>query len=389
MRLERHWEKGIKAIYLNSMLRNMAGAVAGIFLPIYIYQWGGLKAVAVLVLLERGLVTMNSLLLGKFVVKIGYKWSVLLSSLLFALFYILIASFSLSYQLIVVISVVTSLIIPLYWLPRLSIMAVDGDKKDMGEEVGLLQLVEKASSILGPLLGGVVLSIFGFKYLFVLVAILSIISSVPIFFVRNYQLTDGVSIKGFINYLMDPKNRHLIIAFWGQGWANLVDAYFWPIYFFLAIGSFTIFGGIASLTFATSTIMVFVAGKLFDVLRSKKGSQDENEYTLSTIVVSMIQLARPFIKGVMGLFALDTVFSLVLPFWSIDYDSYLYNAGKKNGGALVFYTYREIWYSLSRFVGGSILLISFIFGVSWWSWVLIFTMGGIGTLLTLGMQKES
>jgi len=27
----------------------MAGAIAGIFLPIYIYQWGGLKAVAVLV----------------------------------------------------------------------------------------------------------------------------------------------------------------------------------------------------------------------------------------------------------------------------------------------------------------------------------------------------
>ena len=387
MRLSNHWEKGIKAIYLNSMLRNMAGAISGIFLPIYVYQWGGLGAVAVMVLLERGLMAVNSLVLGKLVVKIGYKWSVLVSNLLLALNYFLIANFSLSYELIVMVSVVSSLMTPLYWLPRLSIMTVDGDKDEMGVEVGLLQLVEKTSSILGPLLGGVILSVFGFRDLFILVALLTVFSGVPILFIKNHSLRDGVSVKGFWGWLTDKTNNHLVVSFWGQGWANLVDAYFWPIYFFLAVSDFTIFGGLSSLTFALSTIMVFVAGKLFDVLRRKRGRQDENEYLVSTAIVSLIQMIRPMVKSMVGLFGLDAIFSLVLPFWSIDYDSYLFAAGKRSGRSLVFYTYREIWYSFSRFVGGSILFMMFYFGLGNW-WV-IFGMGALGTLLTMGMQKES
>lgn len=405
MRLSNHWEKGlsnhhhsldgVRAIYINSMIRNLAGSISGIFLPLYIYQWGvasggmayGLMITSFMVLLERGLICLSSIALGRVVSKLGYKWSVMASSVLMSLYYYVAAQFGMSIATIILLSILASILTPLYWLPRLSMLSGDGQIEEMGSEVGMVQLTEKISSVLGPLLGGIILGFFGFRYLFVLVSVLSVFSSIPIFFVKNYLIADGISLGGFFRWLKDGANRHLVISFWGQGWANMVDACYWPIYLYLVVGSFTLMGGLSTITFAISALMTVVAGKLFDRLRKKRGSEDEREYGLSTAVVAGMQMLRPIFRNVWSLFSLDSLFSVAIPFWSIDYDSYLFAAGKRSGRSLVFYTYREIWYSFSRFVGGSILFMMFYFGLgSWW---VIFGMGALGTLLTVGMQKES
>ncbi|MFZ2201770.1 MAG: hypothetical protein WAV56_00040, partial [Microgenomates group bacterium] len=63
-----------------------------------------------------------------------------------------------------------------------------------------------------------------------------------------------------------------------------------------------------------------------------------------------------------------------------------YSAGKRAKSVLEFFTYREVIYSLSRVVGPMILLL--FVGTSYFWWI-VFGLGSLGTLLTLGMQKES
>ena len=75
-----------------------------------------------------------------------------------------------------------------------------------------------------------------------------------------------------------------------------------------------------------------------------------------------------------------------LPFWGVDYDAYLYTAGKRARSVLEFFTYREVLYSLSRVVGPMILLLFVGSNYFWW---VVFGLGSVGTWLTLGMQKES
>ena len=93
MRLSNHWHEsiqrhpfkvdGVRAIYVNSMLRGMAYAISGIFLPLYVYNWGvgmggiryGLGVTFLMVILERIILGLATISFGKLVARMGFKWS--------------------------------------------------------------------------------------------------------------------------------------------------------------------------------------------------------------------------------------------------------------------------------------------------------------------------
>lgn len=405
MRLSNHWYRsvrrhpfkvdGVRAIYVNSMLRGMAYAVSGIFLPLYVYNWGvgiggvryGLGVTLLMVILERIILGFATVSFGKLVAKMGFKWSVFASSILLTIYFYLAANAQLNIYTLMILTILSASFIPLYWLPRLSIMSEDGKSEEIGGEAGTLQLLERVSSISGPILGGVILGLFGFKYLFILAMVLIILSSFPILFIKNHPIDDGISWEGFWGWSKDIKNRHLLYSFIGQGWADLSEIV-WPIFFFVAIGSFALLGGVSSMALAVSSIMTFLAGRIFDKLRKRKGKFDEREYVISTTVYSLLNGIRPVFTSVWGVSTIYGLINVVAPFWSVDYDSYTFSAGSRSGRPLVFYTYREAWYSFSRIVGALVCLV-FLVMTDVHIWWFIFAFGGIGTLLTMGMQKES
>ncbi len=372
----------------------MAGSMVAIFFPAYVFLWGfeagglvlGLRVLILSLVIERGGVFLLAGPLGRLVNRIGFRLSILLSSLLLSLWFILPAVFPRSLALIIVLSVVAALLIPVYWLARLSILSLDGNKNSYGGEVSFLALLDQAALILGPFVGGVLVATAGFGLLFAAATFICLLSAVPIFFVGDYQIKDGISLKGFEKWLENKKERHLQWSFIGQGLANMVDANFWPLYVYLVVGSFTLLGAMTSIAFALSAVTIYLAGRLFDKKRALGGTEDEKEYTLATIFLGLLTLLRPLLRNVLGLLSFDAVFRMSLPFWGVDYDAYLYSAGKRAKSVLEFFTYREVIYSLSRVVGPMILLL--FVGTSYFWWI-VFGLGSLGTLLTLGMQKES
>mgnify|MGYP001578586013 CR=1 FL=1 len=404
MILEHYWHRkqlgraikisGVRALYLNNLLRGMAGSMVAIFFPAYVFLWGfeagglvlGLRVLILSLVIERGGVFLLAGPLGRLVNRIGFRLSILLSSLLLSLWFILPAVFPRSLALIIVLSVVAALLIPVYWLARLSILSLDGNKNSYGGEVSFLALLDQAASILGPFVGGVLVATAGFGLLFAVATFICLLSAVPIFFVGDYRIKDGISLKGFEKWVENKKERHLQWSFIGQGLANMVDANFWPLYVYLVVGSFTLLGAMTSIAFALSAVTIYLAGRLFDKKRALGGTEDEKEYTLATIFLGLLTLLRPLLRNVLGLLSFDAVFRMSLPFWGVDYDAYLYSAGKRAKSVLEFFTYREVIYSLSRVVGPMILLL--FVGTSYFWWI-VFGLGSLGTLLTLGMQKES
>jgi len=404
MILEHYWQRqavhqvvkisGVRALYLNNLLRGMAGSMVAIFFPAYVFLWGfesggltfGFRVLILSLVIERGLVFLLAGPLGRLVKRIGFKMSILLSSLLLSVWFILPAIFPRSLVLIIALSVVAAILIPIYWLARLSILSLDGDKDRYGGEVSFLALLDQASSILGPFVGGVLVAISGFGLLFGVATFVCLLSAIPIFFVGDYQIKDGISLKHFEKWAQNKKERHLHWSFIGQGLANMVDANFWPLYVYLIVGSFAVLGALTSISFALAAVAIYLAGRLFDKKRALGGVEDEKEYTLATIFLGLLTLLRPLIRSVLGLLSFDAVFRMSLPFWGVDYDAYLYTAGKRARSVLEFFTYREVLYSLSRVVGPMILLLFVGSNYFWW---VVFGLGSIGTWLTLGMQKES
>lgn len=404
MRLEHWWHRGVlrnevkisgvRALYLNNLLRGMAGSMVGIFFPAYVFLWGfetgglilGFRVLILSLVVERGLIFFLAGPLGRLVNRIGFKMSILLSCFLLSIWFILPAIFERSLPLIIVLSVVAGILIPIYWLARLSILSLDGDKNDYGGEVSFLSLLDHVSSILGPFVGGVLVATSGFGLLFAAATFISLLAAVPILFVGDYKIEDGISVQGFKKWLGNRKERHLHWSFIGQGLANTVDTNFWPLYVYLLVGSFTILGTLTSITFALSAVTIYLAGRVFDKKRALGGTEDEKEYTSATIFLGLLTLLRPLLNSVLGLASFDAVFRMSLPFWAIDYDAYLYTAGKRAKSVLEFFTYREVVYSFSRVVGPLLLLLFVGTNYFWW---MVFGMGAVGTMMTLGMRRES
>ena len=406
MKLVNFWEKsyrhreglgGIHAIYINNLMRTLAWSLAGLFSPLYIFFLGyeqggliaGLKVVILAMVVERSLVMLLSLPLGKLVFRLGFKWSILLGSFLLSIYFLLPSIFPRSILLIVVMSVVAAFEILIYWIARLSIMSLDGEKSHYGHDISFLAITERLVSILGPFVGGYLVTRGGFASMFAVVTVVSIISALPIFFIRDHKITDGISFSGLVEFLKNEKNRHLNIAFFGQGLNNAIDGFFWPIYFFLVLKSYELIGGVTTVVTGLTILVVYLAGRRFDRLRALGGDEDEKSFTLATWWMALLTVIRPFFGGVMSLISYDLVVSLSGPFWWISYDSYLYSAGKRFPSPLAFYAYREVIYSVGRF--SVVLLLFFVLDVIpvnliWW---VLFGLSGLGIALANGMKKES
>jgi len=246
-----------------------------LFSPLYIFLLGfeergliyGLKILILSIVIERIFVIVLSLPMGKLVFRLGFKWSVLLGSLFLSIVFLLPVIFPRSLWLIVVMSILSAFEVLLYWLARLSLMSLDGDRGHYGHEVSFMAVTSQVVAILGPFVGGYLVTTGGFRILFAVVAGVSIISSLPMFFVENHKIKDGISVRGMIDFVKSRKNFHLNIAFFGQGINNAIDGFFWVVYFYLIVKNFELIGGITSVITALTILVIYLAGRRFDQQR--------------------------------------------------------------------------------------------------------------------------
>jgi len=405
MKLVHFWEKsyrhkeglnGIQAIYINNLMRTLAFSLGGLFSPLYIFLLGfeergllaGFKVLILSIVIERMAVTILALPLGKLVYRLGFKWSTLLGGILLSVYFLLPAVFPRSLTLIVIMSLISAFEILLYWLARLSLMSLDGERSRFGHEVSFMAITSQVVSILGPFVGGYLVTRGGFSSLFAVVTGVSIISALPMLFIGDHKITDGINFKGLFEFVKSKKNLHLNLAFLGQG-INSIDGFFWPVYFYLVVKSFELIGSITSVITALTILMVYLAGKWFDKQRASGKHEDEKSFTIATIWIAFLTFIRPLFTGLFSFVSYDLVTSLSGPFWFIPYDSYLYSAGKRSESPLAFFTYREVVYSIGRF--GVVLALFFLLelipaGLWWWT---IFGLSAMGILLANRIKKES
>src|SRR5689334_5962320 len=126
MRIESWWHEkklrsgitvsGVRALYLNNLLRGLAGSMVTIFYPAYIYLWGfekggfvlGIKVLALSLIVERLGVLLLAMPVGKLICKIGFKAAIVISSVLFCGWFILPAVLPRSLVLILTLSILSA-----------------------------------------------------------------------------------------------------------------------------------------------------------------------------------------------------------------------------------------------------------------------------------------
>lgn len=283
----------LSEIYITMMFRSLALSLTNIFVPLYMLRLGyGIADVIMLVLsyfTARALIF--DLLAGWLITKIGAKHTIFCSSLL------LIGSTSMFLTL-------PHIAWPLWFLGGIwggtsSLFAIPfhvdfskiKHKAHGGKELGYVSIMEKLGAILGPVIGGIVATLFGGQYIFLVAMAMLLIGGLPL--LRTAEPFRPHQALNFSTLKLGPIKRD-IYSFMAYGVELTMCGTVWPLYLGLFVlttgGAYAKLGFLASISVIAAVITAYVIGKLIDNHHGRQLMR------VSAVANAALYVFRPFVS---------------------------------------------------------------------------------------------
>lgn len=369
---------GLFGVYLDTALIYLGMSLVGIFVPLYVLKLtGSILAVFGAYAFYHLIVIIFSFPTAFLIKKIGIDRTAFfgaISRVLFLLFLILAKKNTL---LLWPAFFFYGLTIPLCWLPfHFTTINIDGGDKKFGKEMGIIGLINRLFSSLGPVLGGFIIAFLNFSWLYGLAIIINFLSGIALFFDKFEKKGMEIDVKVVLRKLFSPKLSGVYNGLFGAGLETAVYSIAWPLFVFLAIGSYQILGVIKSASLFISLLVYYWAGRWVD--RKGKGI-----LKIGVVVNSLNLLIRPFLKTALPIFLADSAYLTgAILVWT-PFEAAFYEKGF--GEKLDYIILRELVLHFSGFVSCLLLLSLFWLRASWW---LIFSLAILGLWLTTFIIKK-
>jgi len=318
-------------IYTSMMLRGLAMSMAGIFIPIYLYQYGyEIWQIFTFYALAFFVMSLMSIPVSLLVGKIGPKHNILLSYLLLIVALtalIKIDTFG-NYLLIAIMYGLSNIIF-------FTAYHVDFSKvkhsKNGGSELGMAYIMERIGGILGPLVGGIVAFVFAPQYTFLVSVVVLFMASLPLFFTKEpVQLNQHIDYK----QLKIGKIKRDLLSYSFLVTDTAVSNVIWP--FFIGVIIFTDnaylqVGSITSIGLITAVLAAKSIGKIID---NKKG---RNLFRFSVVCNSVIHILRSLTAGYPMALTLNLSSEVVATGFRMPYFKGMYDAADDHPGSRIVY----------------------------------------------------
>jgi len=386
--------KNASALYGVRIFRDLISKLAIFFLPIYLYQHGssdpfwqflpgnelqkGVLLLVLFFLIHRLTILLTGIEIGKLITRIGYRESMLIGFVLFAIFLSLLYVKSNPGWLLLVAAIINGLETNFFWNSYNTLISKFTLKRHMGQNLGLLNFFLQLAQAIAPALGGVLIVSFGFQSLF-LVGLVGVL--ICIVFVLQLDLKkerDVISWKEFFSWINEKEFLRLAISQAGR-YFNDATLIFWPLYIFLILGSIDRVGFLYALSLFFALILSFGVGLYIDHKKDKK------PFYISGGILSLLWLLRSQVVSFWQIIIIDTIDRLTTNLYVLFADSILFKRSK-GSQALSYFVYREIMVSLTAIlfwlVAGSLFLI---FSDPWMA---LFSLAAIGVLMGLLVKEH-
>jgi len=357
--------KQLSEIYLAIILRAMAFSMIGLFVPLYLLREMGLSLgdVARYYLVWVGVFVVVTLLAMKFACRFGFKKSIFFSVpfdiLALGLLYSL-ESTGLPYFIpAIAIGVANGF----FWSGFHVHFAASSDKGKRGSEIGLLYALAAFFAVLGPLAGSLILTHYGFTMLFAIASVLLIASIVPLFFSREKHTVCAF----YLGDIAKVFNGREFLAFIGLGMRYILVIVFWPVFIFMALGTYLSLGIIASISAVVGAVFTLFVGKLSD--KKDRGGLIK----IGAFIHAVIFFFRGSVQSFTQVLLVDLTSGMSAILADVATDAKFYDRASESGKA-AYVVFRELGLSVGRvIVLGAVLLTANLAGS--------FVLGGIGSLL--------
>ena len=368
---------GLFGVYLDTALIYLGMSLIGVFIPLYVLKLtGSILAVFGFYAFYHFLVLFWIFPVAFLLRKIGVDKTSFLGAVSRSLFLFFLILARQNNSFLWPAFFFYGLTVPLCWLPfHFTTINIDGGDKKFGKEAGMIGFIARLFSSLGPVLGGFIITILDFSWLYALAVMITLFSGLALFFDKFEKKGMKINVKVVLKKSLNPSLSGVCKGLFGAGLEAAVYGIAWPLFIFLAIGSYQNLGVIKSAALFISLLVYYWAGRWVD--RKGKGI-----LKIGVVINSLNLLLRPFLRTALPIFLADSTYLTgAILIWT-PFEAAFYEKGL--GEKIDYIILRELILHFSGFAACLLLAVLFWLQASWW---LIFSLAVLGLWLTTFIIK--
>lgn len=331
----------LRDMYLALSLKTLAVSMVGIFIPLFlIIELGfSLSNVVLFYFFTAMGYMVTAPIAGKFVSRFGLKNSAMLTVPMLIVFYLGLFSSEVIGLNLNYLAVFLGVTQAMYWIPFVTHFVRSSDKKHRSEEVGFLSASMIVSSMSGPFVGALIITLLGFGSLFKIASLLLVLSIIPLIFTKGSHEPFRCRFKD-----IQRIPRRFTVKMLAFGATNIVELVFWPVFLFSVVNIYTSFG----LIFLIAEFGAFVSAVWLGSIEDRKKLL--KILRIGGILCAIIWLSRIFFTGAVILAAITIIGAFLhnlveIPFNTLEYDKYV-----RKRYLAEFVVFRGILESLGRII---------------------------------------
>ena len=265
------------------LLHGLATAILGLFVPIFLYETSGerVEVVTMFYIGASALYVVGLVPAMKITNRVGFS-RVLGLGMLFSIAHYIILMFMTpdNYWWLLVPAVVTIACFRLFhWVSYHVNFALLTSAGGRGKSVSMMFAAIALMSMIGPILGGVVIETYGYVAMFGLANVLFMLAAISYMFVPAAQEEFTWSYPETLRRLFSPSFRDTAYIEMAYGAETVMNLVAWPLFIFVVLeGNLLEVGGITALIVLVTIVVQLLVGAYLDkakdnsVLALKRGS---------------------------------------------------------------------------------------------------------------------
>lgn len=367
--------RGFVSLYSGRMVLRIAGALLGLFLPIFLYELFdlNLKYVIYYYLIGNLLYGFSVAWGAKYLDKVGLKRSLLISifwgAIYYFIFYLLdqISSDSDWLLALIILSLVFLTIHRLmYWVPLHTDLAKFTNKKNRARQLSLMEATTVFLGAIMPLLAGWILFRHSYDVLFLIAIIVYFISLIPFTTLpKTKEIFSWTYLQTWKEFFSRGR-RKTVLAYAGDGAESVAGVIIWPIFIWeLLAGNYFEVGALSSLIVSVTVILQLFVGKFTDL------SNKKNILKYGTLFYALGWIFKIFIVTAFQIFITSTYHNLARIFTRTPFDTLNYEKAADQGHYIDEYTViHEMAVQFGKALMSVFILILILFFSIQWTFIL-------------------
>jgi MFS family permease len=287
-------------LYISNMLRSLSISLLMVFVPFYLYQHDySIPAIFCMYGVFFATKIVCDVLAGFMVARFGPKHTMILSCCLQIASAALFLSVPNFHWAVWVLGIPWGASASFFFIAYHVAFSKIKHTAHSGKEIGYMTIMERIGTIIGPVTGGIVGTLFGSQFIFMVATAALFASLWPLF-----QSKEPVIAHQKLNFRDFPlhKVKHDLIAYAGVGVENTLCINLWPLYvslFALTGGVYAKLGALSSAAVVASIGSAYVVGRLIDVKNARLTLQ------VAAILNAAVYFVRPFVTSLVPAFIVN------------------------------------------------------------------------------------